>query len=66
MSLSLLSLLMVDEDVPAAARAELRAAEHGPDAERRVHLAAAARSLYRDAHLDPDEARELVGLAACP
>ena len=62
MSLSLVPLLIHDEDVPAAARAELRAAEHGAGVDRRLHLEAAARALLRDAHLDCDEARELVGL----
>ena len=63
MSLSLVPLLIHDEDVPAAARAELRAAERAPNGDRRVHLEAAAQALYRDAHLDCAEARELVGLA---
>jgi hypothetical protein len=63
MSLSLVPLLIHDEDVPAAARAELRAAERGPARDRRVHLEAAARALAREAQLDCAEARELVGLA---
>jgi len=62
MSLSLLPLLVVEEDVPASARAALLEAARTPEDERRVHLEAAARALYRDAHLDCDDARELVGL----
>jgi hypothetical protein len=62
MSLSLLPLLMVEEDVPAAARAALRKANLVPSDERRTYLVEAANALYRDAHLDCDDARELVGL----
>jgi len=62
MSLSLLPLLIHEEDLPAMARAALREADRAPVSERQVYLEAAARSLYRDAHLDCDDARELVGL----
>ena len=62
MSLSLLSLLVVEEDVPLAARTALRKASDAPEEERRAYLMEAANALYRDAHLDCDDARELVGL----
>ena len=62
MSFSLARLLVVEEDVPVGARIALRAAAGAPDGERDVHLEAAARSLFRDAHLDCADARELVGL----
>lgn len=62
MSFSLAALLMVEEDVPATARAALRAATRAPAAEQRLHLKAAATALYREAHLDCEDARELVGL----
>lgn len=64
MSLSLLSLLIHDGDVPASARDALIAASTADADERRSHLEAAARSLYRDAQLDCPDARELVGLSA--
>jgi hypothetical protein len=64
MSLSLLPLLMYEDDVPAGARAALRKARLAPAGERQVYLELAARSLYRDAHLDCADARELVGLDA--
>jgi hypothetical protein len=62
MSLSLLPLLIHEEDVPASARAALREATAAPLEQRPALLEVAARSLYRDAHLDCDDARELVGL----
>ena len=62
MSFSLARLLEVEEDVPVSARAALHAAASAPTGEREVHLEAAARALYRDAHLDCADARELVGL----
>lgn len=62
MTFSLAPLLLHESGVPDSARAALRAATGAPAAERRVHLEAAARALYREAHLDCDEARELVGL----
>lgn len=64
MSFSMLSLLLHEEDVPAAARDALREAAHAPAPERRAHLEAAAEALYRDAHLECADARELVGLAS--
>ena len=62
MSLSLLPLLVVEEDVPAAARASLRKAKHASVPERRALLLEAAASLYREVHIDCADARELVGL----
>jgi len=62
MSFSLAPLLLVEEGVPARARAALRAASSAPLSERRGHLEAAARALYYEGHLDCDEARALVGL----
>jgi hypothetical protein len=62
MSLSLLPLLVVEEDVPATARAALRKARLAPAPERHAWLEAAALALYREAHLDCHDARELVGL----
>lgn len=62
MSLSLVSLLLHEEDVPPTALLALRKASSAPDGERRLYLEAAAKALYRDAHLDCDDARELVGL----
>ena len=62
MSLSLLPLLIHEEDVPVSARAALREAASLPADQRPALLEQAARSLYRDAHLDCDDARELVGL----
>ena len=62
MSLSLLSLLVVEDDVPPSARAFLRKARFAPDAERSALLQAAAFALHREAHLDCDDARVLVGL----
>ena len=62
MSLCFAALLLVDEAVPARARAELRAATTGPETDRRSHLEAAARALAYEADLDCADARELVGL----
>jgi hypothetical protein len=62
MSLSLLPLLLFEEDVPATARAALRKASFAPATQRRAHLELAARVLSREADLDCAEARELVGL----
>jgi hypothetical protein len=64
MSLSMLSLLMFEDDVPAAARAALQAATEAPADRRRSLLEAAAHALYREADLDCADARELVGLDA--
>ena len=62
MSLSLVPLLLHEDDVPAAARLALELASSGPESERQLHLEAAARALYREAKLDCEDARELVGL----
>jgi hypothetical protein len=64
MTLSVAALLIHDEDVPASARAALRDAYTAAAGERRTHLEAAARALYREADLDCSDARELVGLTA--
>lgn len=62
MSLSLVSLLIHEQDVPAAARAALREASIAPARQRHALLEAAARALYREADLDCADARQLVGL----
>lgn len=62
MSLSMASLLAFEEDVPATVRAALREAAVAPAPLRTQYLELAARYLYRDADLDCDDARELVGL----
>ena len=62
MSFSLLPLLVFEDDVPAAARDAVREAQRVPEAERSVLLEASANTLYREAHLDCADARELVGL----
>jgi hypothetical protein len=62
MSLSLVSLLMYEEDVPATVRTALREATAAPADQRPALLEVAARALYRDAQLDCADARELVGL----
>ena len=62
MSLSLVSLLLYEEDVPASARAALLEASQAPASERQPHLEAAARALNREAKLECEDARELVGL----
>jgi hypothetical protein len=62
MSLSLTSLLLHSNDVPADARAALRDASSASDAERISLLESAARILYREVDLECSEVRELVGL----
>jgi len=62
MTLSLLPLLLHESDVPVVARAALRRASVVPAVRRRAYLELAARSLSRDAELDCEDARELVGL----
>jgi hypothetical protein len=62
MSFSLVSLLMVEDGVPATVRDTLRAAVRAPIPERRRLLEKAARALYFEAELDCADARELVGL----
>jgi hypothetical protein len=56
MSFSLSPLLLVEEDVPARARAELLAATTAPVTERRSHLEA-ARALFDEAKLECADAR---------
>jgi hypothetical protein len=62
MTFSLLPLLLYEDDVPATARAALREARSAPASKRRALLETAAQALYREAQLDCDDARELVGL----
>jgi len=62
MTLSLLPLLVHETDVPAVARAALRCASVAPAERRRAYLELAAMALAREADLDCDDARELVGL----
>jgi hypothetical protein len=63
MAMSLATLLIHDDDVPAGARAALRDAAAAPASDRRALLEAAARALHHDADVDCADARELVGLA---
>jgi len=62
MGLSLVTLLLYDDDVPPSARAALWEANDAPADERQRYLEIAAQALYREANLDCAEARELVGL----
>jgi hypothetical protein len=62
MSLSMLPLLLHDDDVPASVRAALRDADLAPARDRRAYLEAAAEALHREANLDCADALELVGL----
>jgi hypothetical protein len=62
MSLSLVPLLLHEVDVPASARAALRQANRSSAYHRTAWLEAAAFALAREAHLDDDDARALVGL----
>ena len=62
MTLSLLPLLLHEEDVPVTARAALRRASVAPPSQRRRYLEVAAYALGRDTGLDCADARELVGL----
>lgn len=62
MTFSMLPLLVHEDDVPVTARAALRRANHAPARQRRIYLELAALSLTRDANLDFEDARELVGL----
>jgi hypothetical protein len=63
MSLSLLPLLIFEDDVPPRARAALRQATLAPAGERQMYLEVAARELNREANIDCADARELVGLS---
>lgn len=62
MRLSMASLLLVEEDVPESVRNALREAAAAPLEERPRLLQLAASALYREVHLDCEDARELVGL----
>lgn len=65
MSFSMALLLLHSSDVPPAARDAIQAAFDAPaEIARREHLTSAARILYREAGVDCDDARELVGLGA--
>jgi hypothetical protein len=63
MTLSFAPLLIHSDHVPARARGALRAAFDAPADQRRPHLEAAAKILYRELDLDCSDARELVGLS---
>ena len=63
MTFSIASLLLHSEQVPARARAALRAARDLPADQRRQQLESAASILYQELDLDCRDARELVGLA---
>jgi len=67
MGFSMAALLMHDVDVPANARAALRAARDAAAPEARIdHLVTAARLLLEHLPLDCADARELVGLPPGP
>ena len=63
MSLSMATLLIHSDDVPASARSALRDAYELPEDARTPLLEAAARALFHEADLECTDARELVGLA---
>ncbi len=62
MTFSLVPLLLAETDLPPRALAALRRAEAASQIDRLVFLEEAACVLAYDAHLDPSDARELVGL----
>ncbi len=62
MNLSVAPLLIHEEDVPAAARAAVKAAYEAPLGERDRMLESAARVVYRETDLDCDDVRDLFGL----
>ena len=64
MSISLASLLVHDDGVPAAARAAIRDALGSSVLRRERLLEAAARILHRETDVNCADARELVGLSA--
>lgn len=64
MSISIATLLVHDDGVPAAARAAIRDALGSPVPVRERLLEAAARILHRETDVNCADARELVGLAA--
>jgi len=63
MSLSMAPLLMHSEQVPAEARAAIRAAYDAPPQDRKEWLEAAALVLHQATGLACSDVRELVGLA---
>ena len=63
--LQITNLLLHSDDVPADARDALASALQGPADERCDNLFAAAVILHREAGLDCEDARELVGLDTC-
>jgi hypothetical protein len=62
-SLSMASLLMHSEQVPAEARDAIRAAYEGPPENRSTRLESAARVLHRTTGLECSDIRELVDLS---
>ncbi len=64
MSISIASLLIHDDGVPASVRSAIRDALGSPEDSREPLLEAAARILYRETAVDCADARELVGLSA--
>jgi hypothetical protein len=62
MSLSMTSILMHSEQVPAEARDAIRAAHEAAPEQRGAQLVSAARILHQEMGLDCRDARELVGL----
>ncbi len=64
MSLSMSSLLIHNQHVPASVRAALKAAHAAPANERTQELQSAARLLFEETSLDCADVRELVDLAA--
>ena len=66
MSLSMASLLIHNEQVPAEARDAIRAACEAPLEHRSARLETAAWILHLETGLDCRDVRELVGLGECP
>ena len=62
MSFTMASLLIPNEQLPAAARDALKAAYHGSPELRLPLLESAARILHREVGVDCSDARELVDL----
>jgi hypothetical protein len=62
MSLSMTSILVHSEQVPAEARDAIRAAHEAAPEQRGAQLVSAARILHLATGLDCSDARELVGL----
>jgi hypothetical protein len=63
--LRIADLLIHSDDVPAAARAALSTALHGPADERCDNLLEAAAILHRDTDLEHDEIRDLIDIGDC-